>query len=162
MSANPNWDQSATPLRHIIPFWTLAGPTTNHICPLALIWLSSPKGIHIIRPSPSHPSVLHPSFVAIHNNCMKMLTQGFSRIIPDFKQERYPSWQRVRYVLFSYWQSHSAHALAFFSLFFFPLLPASLALSSLGSAFMSPAQPEECNMWDQTVWKWEVTCPSVS
>lgn len=97
-----------------------AGSTTNHICPLALIWLSSPKGIHITHPS-SSTSVLHPSLIAIHNNGIKTSVQGLSRIIPDFKHKRYPSWQWCTYVLFSYWQSHNACSLTFrLSLFFVP------------------------------------------
>lgn len=77
--------------RDIILYEYFAGSTTNHICPLALIWLSSPTGIHIIHPSSSSPSVLHPSLIAIHNNSIKTSIQGLSRIIPDFKNKRYPS-----------------------------------------------------------------------
>lgn len=70
-------------------------------CPLALIW-----------PSPSSsPSVLRSSLIVIHNNAIKTSIQGLRWIIPDFKNKRYPSWQRWIYVLFSYWQSHRALSL---------------------------------------------------
>lgn len=110
--------------RDIILYEHFAGSTTNHICPLALIWLSSPTGIHIMHPSSSSPSVLHPSLNAIHNNSIKTSIRGFSRIIPDFKNKRYPSWQWWIYVLLSYW--HSACSLSSF----FPLysVPSALRL----------------------------------
>lgn len=114
-----------------------AGSTTNHICPLALIWLSSPKGIHIAHPS-SSPSVLHPSLIAIHNNGIETSAQGLSWNIPDFKHKRYPSWQWCIYVLFSYWQSHNACALAFhLSLFFIPFALHLLLFPHLALPFSS-------------------------
>lgn len=39
--------------RDIILYEHLAASTTNHFCPLALIRLSSPTGIHIMHPSSS-------------------------------------------------------------------------------------------------------------
>lgn len=91
--------------RDIILYEHFAGFTTSNICPLALIWLSSLTGIHIIQPSSCSPSVLHPSLITIHNNSIKTSIQGLSWIIPYFKNKRYPSWQWWIHVLFSYWRS---------------------------------------------------------
>lgn len=124
--------------RDIILYEYFAGSTTNHICPLALIWLASPTGIHIIHPSSSSPSVLHPSLIAIHNNSIKTSIQGLSWIIPDFKNKRYPSWRWWICVLFSYWQSRSARSLSSFFFVLCPLRPASLSFSTLLS---HPALP---------------------
>lgn len=88
--------------------------------------------------SSSSPSVLHPPLIAIHNNSIKTSIQGSSRIIPDFKNKRYPSWQWWIYVLFSYWQSHSACSLSSFFFVLCPLCSASLSFSTLLSR---PALP---------------------
>lgn len=136
LSTTHNWDQSTTSLMQRYHEY-FVGFITNRSCPLALIWLSTWTGIHIKHLSSLPPSVLQLSLSTIHNNGINASVQGLKQIFPDFKTKRYLSWQWWVYVLFSYWQSHSA--LCFSSALFF--VPSALHLFLFSTLHSHSAVP---------------------